>query len=827
MKNNEPEKVEEEHLKSRLVAMLMGEVGPEEEETLRRHLAERADLRKFLAQTRGTIEHLQETMGAHTEGVGGEESVRLSPERRKKLQAVLDGPAETAGKPAPLLPLWVPLAAAMMMAVGVVLWWAQPQERQRLSSTEGREMAEQWDDDKEVSMERELEEFAGVEVAEVLPEADVGLDYLRVDPIHDVPLPEISDHAPAVAPDEREIRRRAEASSREGAAAFRQASPPGDPFAPPAMSPAEEVAEISEKFMPPAPRAPRTRAYRYRGEVPGEDVLAGEAWASVTIPEANFSGVPLAEVLEELESQLREHGGEEVSVPSLAVDPRFEEIGDREVYVSLRNLNAGRVLHYVAEQTEVGMVEEDDKFLFRPQRIERRSGLLEASAEPRPEVLTSENPFSTFSLAISDASFRLVRGYLGRGEWPPEGVIRPEEFLNAIDYRDPLPVEGGAVAFHWEQGRVPFLHNRDVIRFSIQTAAEGRDQERPLHLVLLLDVSGSMARKDREEILHRAVGELVDHLQPTDRVSVVSFAREGELVLEGASGADGERILDTVKRLRHQGGTHLESGLTLAYEVARGQYSPEANNRVVLLTDGAANLGPVLPEKFRQMAEENRRAGIYLDCFGVGLDGFNDEMLEALSRYGEGRYAFLETPEEVEESFTRRLAGALRPGAKDVRVQVEFNPERVRRYRQIGYERHQMRAEDFRDDRVSAATVGHREAGNALYLVEVIEDGDGPLGHVFYRYRRPGEETFREAQWPLAYRSQRPSLEEAPEALRVGMAAAFLAEKMAGHPQSEGLDWRDLRSWVADLMGPLAEDPTVRSLREMIEQAERLAPAPP
>src|SRR6185369_14957480 len=186
---------------------------------------------------------------------------------------------------------------------------------------------------------------------------------------------------------------------------------------------------------------------------------------------------------------------------------------------------------------------------------------------------------------------------------------------------------------------------------------------------------------------------------------------------DGVSGTNALKIADEAGGLTPEGGTNLEEAMNLAYQTARRHFLANGVNRVVLLTDGAANLGDVEPESLKKKVETHRMQGIALDCFGVGWEGYNDDLLEVLSRNGDGRYGFVNTPEAASTEFASQLAGALQVAASDVKVQVEFNPRRVTSYRQIGYAKHQLKKEQFRDNTVDAAELGAAEAGNALYVV--------------------------------------------------------------------------------------------------------------
>ncbi len=296
------------------------------------------------------------------------------------------------------------------------------------------------------------------------------------------------------------------------------------------------------------------------------------------------------------------------------------------------------------------------------------------------EQLAQHEPFSTFSLHVSDVSFKLARAALAEGEWPAADQVRSEEFVNAFDYGDPLPSETEKVACYLEQCVHPFLQQRNLLRVSIRTAAAGRSSNTPLRLTLLLDNSGSMERPDRQQTVRRAFRLLAQQLQPTDQVTLISFARQPRLLVDQVSGAQADQLVQLVDNLPSEGGTNLEAALQLAFEKAQEQQLDGAQNRIILLTDGAVNLGDANPERLAQMITAMREAGIAFDAAGISAAGLNDEILEALTRQGDGRYYLLDSPEVADDGFARQIAGALRPSAKNVKVQVEFNPKRVGRY---------------------------------------------------------------------------------------------------------------------------------------------------
>jgi Mg-chelatase subunit ChlD len=442
---------------------------------------------------------------------------------------------------------------------------------------------------------------------------------------------------------------------------------------------------------------------------------------------------------------------------------------------------------------------------------------------PQPEVLTRDNPFSTFSLNVSDVSFKLAEASLEKGALPEPASVRGEEFINAFDYRDPEPAPGLPLTFAWERARYPFAHNRDLLRLSVKTAAAGRQPGRPLNLVLLLDNSGSMERADRVRIIHEALRVLATQLQPQDKLSVIAFARTARLCVDGVSGSQAAQVAEDVGALPPQGGTNLEEALNLAYQTALRHYLAQGINRVALLTDGAANLGNVDPDALKQKVEAHRKQGVALDCFGIGWEGFNDDLLEVLSRNGDGRYGFLNTPEEAASGFVSQLAGALRVAASDVKVQIEFNPARVTAYRQIGYARHQLTKEQFRDNTVDAAEIGASESGNALYVVEVTPRGEGPLAIMRVRYRVPDTGDYREYEWAVPYTGTVVPLEQASPAMRLASTASAFSEWLVSSPYAAEVTPDRLLGYLSGVPEIYGADPRPKKLEWMIRQAKSIS----
>jgi len=445
--------------------------------------------------------------------------------------------------------------------------------------------------------------------------------------------------------------------------------------------------------------------------------------------------------------------------------------------------------------------------------------------EPAPTLETSAatEPFSTFSLHVSDVSFKLAQSALTKTEWPVKESVRIEEFVNAFDYGDPSPGESEPVVCQIEQSAHPFAQQRNLVRFGIRTAAVGRGASTPLRLTVLLDSSGSMERPDRRATVKLAFERLAGELRDGDEITLITFARQPRLVAERANRETAANLAKNIASMPSEGGTNLEAALVLAAEKARATRSPEAQNRIVLLTDGAANLGDADATRLAEMIHTLRQDGIAFDAAGIGADGLNDTILEALTRKGDGRYYLLDRPEDADEGFARKLAGAFRPGAKDVKVQIQFNPDRVGRYRLLGFEEHRLNKEDFRDDTVDAAEMASEEAGVALYQVEVRPDGSGDVGYVSVRFLDVASGERLERRWLIPYEPGTPGFDQANPSLRLAGLSAWTAAKLKDDGAGAGIDWKDLARIYAALPGDWKSSGRVRELGEMLRTAEDLA----
>ncbi len=540
---------------------------------------------------------------------------------------------------------------------------------------------------------------------------------------------------------------------------------------------------------------------------------------SITIPRVSFSGVPLSQVVETLSELSVEYdtGDNETDRGVSIVMP---EMGGEDpiVNITLRDLSLDRILDFTTESVGFTWDQQDGAVIVGRAAV---SSSVSPPA-PLPEKSAADEPFSTFSLNVSDVSFKLADAALRQNMLPSVGDIRAEEFINAMPLEMPANGNQGDVKFDWELSEFPMAHNRQLLRFAVEAASTGRMPNQPANLVILVDCSGSMQRPDRQAILANALTALAGELTAQDRLSAVVFARTPRVVADGAQGAAAMAVAPRILSQTPEGGTNLESALREAYQLAQRHLEPNGLNRVILLTDGAANLGEVEADQLRELVIANRQKGIALDAFGVGWDGYNDELLEALTRNSNGRYAFLNSPETAAKDFADKLVGALNLAAADVKVQIEWNPQRVISYRQLGYEKHQLKTEDFRNNAVDAAELSAAEAGQALYVVQLNPDAIGGLGTLRVRYLEPSSGEYRELAWPLEYPPHITALDRASPSHRLAAAAALLADKLAQTPFAQNYILSEAQGLTGDLPPYLQTHSTVHRLRSMLQQARQL-----
>jgi len=334
-----------------------------------------------------------------------------------------------------------------------------------------------------------------------------------------------------------------------------------------------------------------------------------------------------------------------------------------------------------------------------------------------PFLAARTNPLSTFSIDVDRAAYSNVRRFVTRGERPPKDAVRIEELVNYFPYDYPEPSGADPLAITTEVADAPWNPAHALVRIGIKGKSVDMRAAPPNNLVFLLDVSGSMESPDKLPLLKHAFRLLVNELREQDRVAIVVYAGSAGLVLPSTSGDQKPTILDAIAALEAGGSTAGGEGIRLAYKVAREHHRPGTNSRVILATDGDFNVGASSDAEMVRLIEAEREHGVFLTTLGFGTGNYKDSKLEQLADQGNGNYAYVDTPLEARKVLVAEMGGTLLTIAKDVKLQVEFNPARAAAYRLIGYENRLLAAEDFNDDTKDAGELGAGHTVTALYEV--------------------------------------------------------------------------------------------------------------
>ncbi|MET4074161.1 von Willebrand factor type A domain-containing protein [Hymenobacter sp. UYCo722] len=354
-----------------------------------------------------------------------------------------------------------------------------------------------------------------------------------------------------------------------------------------------------------------------------------------------------------------------------------------------------------------------------PARAEAGAGDTYAHVAENAFFDAKKDPLSTFALDVDNASYSNVRRFLNEGQLPPRDAVRVEEMLNYFryDYAAPAATSPDPVRISTELARCPWNPAHQLARIGVQARRIETAQLPPANLVFLVDVSGSMFSDDKLPLVKAGLKLLVRQLRPQDHVALVAYAGAAGLVLPPTPGSQPELILDALERLQSGGSTAGGAGLRLAYSTARQSFQKEGNNRVILATDGDFNVGESSDAAMEQLIVDQRESGVFLTVLGCGRGNLRDSRMETLADKGNGNYAYLDNLDEAGRVLVAQFGGTLFTVAKDVKLQVEFNPAWVANYRLLGYENRLLAAEDFNNDRKDAGELGAGHTVTALYEI--------------------------------------------------------------------------------------------------------------
>lgn len=387
------------------------------------------------------------------------------------------------------------------------------------------------------------------------------------------------------------------------------------------------------------------------------------------------------------------------------------------------------------------------------------------------KVLTS--PLSTFAADVDTASYANVRRMINSQQKIPPDAVRIEEMINAFSYTDAAPTDGSPLAIHTQVAACPWNQEHLLLRIGVKAAKIDTEALPPSNLVFLIDSSGSMDDPNKLPLVQRSFALLVEQLRPEDRVSIVTYAGNAAVLLEGAHGDQKAEIINAINDIWAGGSTAGAEGIETAYEIAARYAAPGMNSRILLATDGDFNVGINSEAELTRLIEQKREEGIYLTVLGFGMGNLKDNKMQALADHGNGNATYIDSIHQARQALVEEMGATLVTVAKDVKIQVEFNPATVESYRLIGYENRRLANEDFRDDAKDGGEIGSGHSVVALYEIipagaagaqegtltyqkSVIEDSDD-YATVFLRYKEPsggsaiemkqivGKDTFTEA----------------------------------------------------------------------------------
>lgn len=414
--------------------------------------------------------------------------------------------------------------------------------------------------------------------------------------------------------------------------------------------------------------------------------------------------------------------------------------------------------------------------------------------ESSPVQAVAQQPVSTFSIDVDTGAYANVRRFLNDGSLPPKDAVRLEELVNYFPYAYPKPEGDVPFSVATELAITPWNPETRLLRVAIKAADLSAAELPPANLVFLVDVSGSMDRREGLPMVQSTLKLLVDQLRPQDRVALVTYAGNASVVLESTAGSDKARIRAAIDQLSAGGSTAGESGIQLAYQEAQKGLLKGGINRILLATDGDFNVGISDFETLKQLAADKRKTGVSLTTLGFGTDNYNEQLMEQLADAGDGNYAYIDNLREARKVLVDQLTSTLAVVAKDVKIQVEFNPAEVSEYRLLGYENRALKREDFSNDKVDAGEIGAGHSVTALYEVVPVgakgwleplryaqaNEKPGKAGEIAWlrlRYKAPEGGASKLVERPIG-KGQATPINQASDDLRFAAAVAAFAQQL-------------------------------------------------
>jgi Ca-activated chloride channel family protein len=431
---------------------------------------------------------------------------------------------------------------------------------------------------------------------------------------------------------------------------------------------------------------------------------------------------------------------------------------------------------------------------------------------------------STFALDVDTGSYTVARRFLSDGNLPDKDAIRVEEFVNYFPTGLAAPVED-AFAIDVDGASTPFIQNEryQVARVVVQSRGMSAETRPDAALTFVVDVSGSMAMESRLELVKQSLRLLVGQLRVSDSVAIAVYGSSARTVLEPTSLSQIETVMAAIDSLQPEGATNAEAGLLLGYELARKAFRPGGVNRVILASDGVANVGNTGPDTILAQIRNEAEGGIQLATLGFGMGNYNDTLMEQLADDGDGFYSYVDTIDEAQRLFVDELTSTLVTVALDAKIQVAWEPTAVERYRLIGFENRAIDDDQFRDDSVEAGAIGAGHAVTALYELKLTDDAAGALGNVSLRWTDPGSGEAREIAQTLDASATSDSFADADRHFRLAATAAAFAEVLRDSYWAQQFTLAGVAAEAAARQEEFPEDSAVAELAQLAARAADLA----
>ena len=380
------------------------------------------------------------------------------------------------------------------------------------------------------------------------------------------------------------------------------------------------------------------------------------------------------------------------------------------------------------------------------------------------------SPISTFSIDVDNASYTNVRRFINNGQKVPKDAVRIEEMMNFFKYNYPQPKGEHPFSINSEYSECPWNTNNKLVRIGLQGKNIDDEKLPASNLVFLIDVSGSMFSENKLPLLKQSMKVLVNQLRAEDKVSIVVYAGAAGLVLPPTSGDKKMTIIDALEKLSAGGSTAGGAGIQLAYKTAKENFIKNGNNRVVLATDGDFNVGASSDNDMQRLIEEEQKSGVFLTCLGFGMGNYKDSKMETLANKGNGNYAYIDNIQEANRFLGKEFKGSMFAIAKDVKIQIEFNPAHVQAYRLIGYENRKLRPEDFKNDAIDAGELGSGHTVTALYEIIPVNTKSKfftPTDELKYTKTEPSATNLGAELATIKFRYKKPDGEKSIEMVEV------------------------------------------------------------